>query len=94
MKTSPHWIAFASYAAILVCAGTAARAFTDSNAETKEAAAERSVRMTITDKAAQPRRTVVYVPAAPKSLDGFKPVLPPERGEVLAKADARKVQSR
>jgi len=73
----PRWIAFAFPAAVLALAGSAAQAFTDSNAELKEAAAERANRVVVVGKAAPPPRTA-WVPASPKSLDGFKPVFPNE----------------
>ena len=90
----PRRIAFASFAAVLVLSTTAARAFTDSNAEMKEAAADQANRVVVVGKAAPPVRTV-YVPAPPKSLDGFKPVFPNDpvvvarhRPVLLARADA------
>lgn len=89
----PRWIAFASFAAVLVLASTTARAFTDSNAELREAAAERANRVVVVGKAAPPVRTA-WVPASPKSLDGFKPVFPNDpvvvarhRPLLLAKAE-------
>ena len=94
MNTLPRWIAFASFAAVLVLATTGARAFTDSNAELKEAAADRSNRVVVTGKAERPVQTA-WVPASPKSLDGFKPVFPADpvvvarhRPMLLAKAEA------
>jgi hypothetical protein len=94
MITLPRWIAFASFAVVLVLATTSARAFTDSNAELKEAAAERSNRVVVTGKAERPVQTA-WVPTTPKSLDGFKPVFPADPVVVarhhpmlLAKADA------
>jgi hypothetical protein len=92
MNSLPRWFAFASFAAVLVLA-TSARAFTDSNAELKEAKADRSARVVVTGKAAAPTRTA-WVPPTPKSLDGFKPAFPAERAalpsgtQLLAKADA------
>jgi hypothetical protein len=70
MNKLPRRIALASLAAVLGLS-TTAHAFTDSNAELKEAG-ERSSRTVVVGKA-----------------DGFKPVLPPERGaaQTLAKAD-------
>jgi hypothetical protein len=86
MNKLPRRIAFASLAAILGLS-TTAHAFTDSNAELKDAG-ERSARVVIVGKAAPAARTA-WVPPSAKRLDGFKPVLPPERGaaETLAKAD-------
>ena len=93
MTTLPRWLAFASFAAVLVLATTAARAFTDSNAELKEAATDSSARVVVTGKAERPVQTA-WVPMTAKSLDGFKPVFPEERlaaarnrAPVLAKAD-------
>jgi hypothetical protein len=88
MNTLRRWIAFASFAAVLVLAGPA-RAFTDSNAELKEAAGDRAARVVVQGKAAPPVRTV-WVPTSAKKLDGFKPVLPPEApstAQTLAKAE-------
>ncbi len=90
----PRWIAFASFAAVFVLATTRAGAFTDSNAELKEAAADKTDRVVVVGKAAPPVRTA-WVPVSPKSLDGFKPVFPNEpvvvarqRPVLLAKAEA------
>ena len=74
MNSLPRWIAFASPAAVLVLA-TSAHAFTDSNAELKEAKADRAARDVVAAQA--PVRTA-WVPPSPKSLAGFKPVLPEE----------------
>ena len=94
MNKLPRWIAFASFASVLVLAMSGARAFTDSNAELKEAAAERKDVVVVTGKASRPLQTA-YVPASPKSLDGFRPVFPNEpivvarqRPMLVAKADA------
>jgi hypothetical protein len=76
MNNLPRWIAFASAAAVLVLAGSV-RALTDSNADLKEAAAAQRVPVIVPGKAALPAR-VAWVPASPKKLDGFKPVLPPD----------------
>lgn len=92
MNSLPRWIAFASFAAVLVLA-TSARAFTDSNAELKEAATDRSARVVIIGKATHAPVQTVWVPQTAKSLDGFKPVFPDERAlaqsrtPTLAKAD-------
>lgn len=86
-----RWITLTSLAAALVLVATASPAFTDSNAELKEATVDRATRLIVVAKTAPPKPTV-YVPlATAKQLDGFKPVPPPERGTVatrLAKADA------
>ncbi|WP_157275749.1 hypothetical protein [Pelomonas sp. Root1444] len=92
MNSLPRWIAFPPSAAVLVLV-TSAHAFTDSNAELKEAKADRSARVVVAAQATVPVRTA-WVPPSPKSLDGFKPVLPPDRvaapsgAPLLAKADA------
>ncbi|MCE4557792.1 hypothetical protein [Pelomonas cellulosilytica] len=51
-------------------------AFTDSNAEMKDAVRTDSV--VVGGKAARPPMQAAYVPTSAKKLDGFKPVLPPE----------------
>lgn len=86
MNTLYRWISLASFAAVVVFATSAAHAFTDANAELKDAAADR---VGVTPKTAPALRTA-WVPTPAKKLDGFKPVLPPERDttEKLAKADA------
>lgn len=91
---SPRWIALALPAVVLMLASTAAQAFTDSNAELKETAADKSYRVLVVGKAAPPAREA-WVPVSPKSLDGFKPVFPSEsvvvarqRALLLARADA------
>lgn len=91
MNTLPRWIAFASFAATLVLSAGAARAFTDENADLKEAAADRGVRVVVTGKAGIPRRTV-WVPPSAKSLDGFKPTFPEDR-VVLAARPQRVAQA-
>ncbi|HEY8877723.1 MAG TPA: hypothetical protein VIN03_09185 [Roseateles sp.] len=95
MTKLPRWIAFASFAAVFVLTMTGARAFTDTNAEMKEAAPERLAPVVVTGKAAPPVVRTAWVPASPKSLDGFKPVYPNEpvvvarhRPVLLAKAEA------
>jgi len=91
MNSLYRWTALFSLAAALVLVATAAPAFTDSNADLKEAGGDRSARVVVIAKAA-PAKPSVYVPmATAKQLDGFKPVLPPERSMAstrLAKADA------
>jgi len=74
MNRNTRWIALA-----LLAAASAAQAFTDSDADMKEAAADRAARVVITGKAAPqaPVRTA-WVPPTAKSLDGFKPVFPRE----------------
>jgi hypothetical protein len=94
MNKLPRWIAFASFASVLMLASHGARAFTDSNAELKEAAAEKKDVVVVSGKASRPAQTA-YVPASPKALDGFKPVYPSEpvvvarhRPVLVAKAEA------
>jgi hypothetical protein len=81
---SSRWFASLTLAplAVLTLQGLAlnAYAFTDSNAELKEAAADRSARVVVVGKATPapaPVRTA-WVPQTAKSLDGFKPVFPRE----------------
>jgi len=86
MNTLTRRIAFALPAATLALAG-AAQAFTDANAELKEAARSKAERVVVTGKAAPPAQ-VAWVPTSSKKLDGFKPVLPPEpRAETVARAE-------
>ena len=92
MNSLYRWIALSSLAAAVLLVATAAPAFTDSNAELKEAAQNRLPRVVVVAKAAPPAKTL-WVPTSAKKLDGIKPVLPPERepqqAQTLAKADAR-----
>ena len=95
MNTLPRWMSFASFAAVLVLAASGAQAFTDANADLKEAAADRSARVVVVGKAERPVQTA-YVPASPKALDGFKPVFPSEpvvvarqRPMLVAKAETQ-----
>lgn len=87
MNTPTRRIAFASFAVVLVSGG-AARAFTDTNVDMKEAAARiKRERVVVTAKAAPPVQTA-WVPVSPKKLDGFKPVLPPDgSAQTLARAE-------
>lgn len=74
MNPKTRWIALA-----VLTAASAAQAFTDLDADMKEAAADRSARVLITGKAARPAVAPVrtaWVPPTAKSLDGFKPVFP------------------
>ncbi|MFG6489138.1 hypothetical protein ACG04R_20800 [Roseateles sp. BYS78W] len=97
MNSPYRWIASTLLAVALVLVAVAAPAFTDSNADLKEVAADRTARVVVLAKA-QPPRPVAWVPqATAKQLDGFKPVLPPEHGiaaghppaqQTLAQADA------
>lgn len=89
MNTVPRWMAFASVPAVLALRMAATQAFTDSNAEMKEAAFERRAAQAAVPVVAMaqpsPPRTA-WVPASPKSLDGFRPVFADER---LAEARRR-----
>lgn len=91
MNLLTRWIAFALFAVVPMLVSPA-WAFTDSNAELKEAAANRPARVVVTGKAAPPVRTA-WVPTSAKKLDGFRPVLPPDeaavatRPQTVAKAD-------
>jgi hypothetical protein len=69
----------ASFPLVTALAGGAAAvvAFTDENADMKEAAADRSERRAVIAKAATPKATIWVPLATAKQLDGFKPVLPP-----------------
>jgi hypothetical protein len=97
MNSPYRWIALSSLAAALVLVAAAAPAFTDSNAEVKEVAADRAARIVLVAKAVPPKPVAWLPPATAKQLDGFRPVLPPEHGiaagrlpaqQTLAKADA------
>ncbi len=82
MKTLPRWLALASIPALLTLRMAAAQAFTDSDAELKEAAAERTRvaaagALAPTPRVAPPR--MAWVPLSPKSLEGFRPVFADER---------------
>jgi len=87
MNTLTRWIASLTLAplAVLTLQGLAMNAFalTDTNAELKAAAADRSDRVVVTAKAARPVQTV-WVPISVRRLEGFSPVLPPERREAMA----------
>ncbi len=77
----PRWIALASLASFLVLVFAPAQALTDSNADLKEATADRGSRVSLSRVAGPASRGpvphVVWVPVAAKRLDSFKPVLPP-----------------
>lgn len=88
MKTLPCWLALASIPVLLALRMAATQAFTDSDAEMKEAAAQRaSVRaagaVAPVARVTPPR--TAWVPLSPKSLEGFRPVFADERV-----ADARR----
>lgn len=77
--------------AVLTLQGLALNAYalTDTNAELKGVAADRSARVVVVAQATRPvAARTVWVPTSPKRLDGFKPVLPPERALGLAMAQA------
>ena len=80
MTSLSRWIASLPLTplAVLTLQGVVpnAQAFTDSNAELKEAQASR--RVLPTAPAAKPPVRAAWVPTSPKRLDSFKPVLPPE----------------
>ena len=96
MTTLTRWISSLTLTplAVLTLQGLAfnAQALTDTNAELKEAAADRATQATTVAQVRRPVQTV-YVPATAKQLDRFKPVLPPERALGLAMAQAH-AQSR
>jgi hypothetical protein len=87
MNTLSRWIASLTLAplAVLTLQGVAMSAFalTDTNAELKAAAADRVDRVVVTGRAARPAQTA-WVPVSVKRLEGFSPVLPPERREAMA----------
>lgn len=70
---------------------TASQAYTDANAELKEAAPARLARVVITGKAATPPARTAWVPTSPKRLDRLTPDMPPLHGpaQALASADVR-----
>lgn len=82
-------------AAVFFGVTTPSSAFTDANAELKEATQDRSARVVVVAKAAPPVQTV-WVPVSAKRLDGFKPAFPPESrvarrepAQTVAKADPK-----
>lgn len=91
----PRWVALASLAAFLVLVFAPAQALTDTNAELKEAAAHRAPGVgSAKARPAKPLQTAIWVPVSPKRLDGFRPVLPPERdAALLARAEAKPLRS-
>lgn len=97
MNSLYRWITLSSLAAALVLVAASASAFTDSNAEQKEVAADRAARIVLVAKAVPPKPVAWLPPATAKQLDGFKPVLPAERSvaasrpqpQTLAKAESR-----
>lgn len=92
MNTWPRWMAFASVPAVLALRMAATQAFTDSNAEMKEAAVERAAVVEAARVAQAPRAASpgpAWVPLSPKSLEGFRPVFADER---LAHARRRATQ--
>lgn len=87
MNTSRLPIALAL--SVTVLALVSAQAFTDTNADLKEAAVRhRPQRAVKTFKAVPPAQTA-WVPVSSKRLDGFEPVLPasPEVAQTLARAE-------
>jgi hypothetical protein len=69
----------------LTLAAMPAAAFTDGNAELKEAVADRSARVVVSARVAPP--PTAWVPPAPKTLDGFRPPLRAEPRTTLARAE-------
>ncbi|MFG6456363.1 hypothetical protein [Roseateles sp. BYS96W] len=74
--------------AALASSAAAVMAFSDENADMKEAAADRAQRRVMAAQAPAPRKTVWVPLATAKQLDGFKPVLPPERARQAGQAQA------
>ncbi len=72
--------------AALASSAAAVMAFSDENADMKEAAADRAQRRVVAAQAPAPRATVWVPLATAKQLDGFKPVLPPERARQAGQA--------
>ncbi|MFN3303191.1 MAG: hypothetical protein ACK44A_05655 [Roseateles sp.] len=92
MHNTSRWIAFSLPLAVaLLGAASAVQAFTDSNAELKEVAADRRAQ-TLAAAQVRPPLRAVRVPPSPKQLDGFAPVLPAQGRApqtTLAQAEAR-----
>lgn len=94
MHTLPRWIAQLTLSplAVLTLQGVVlnAQAFTDANADMKELTVPSHLPVPARARPARAAQ-VVWVPASPKALDSFKPVLPTESvradGTRLAKAD-------
>jgi len=82
-----RWIAITLPAAVLVLTAPASVAFSDSNADLKEAEADRSTRIVTVGRSAPVAQTA-WVPTPAKRLDSFKPVLPPQRSTALAQVQA------
>lgn len=82
------WIALLSTAAALLLTVLPAQAFTDANADLKDAMTDRSARVVVVVKS-PPARQAAWVPPSAKRLDGFKPVLPPEREAVASRPPAQ-----
>lgn len=93
MNDLPRWMALAALPAALALKMSATYAFTDTNAELKEAVAARATPPAAAARAAAPVRTA-WVPPSAKSLDGFRPVFPkapvdaaPGQATLLARVD-------
>lgn len=85
-----RWIVLLSAAAAVVLTVSPAQAFTDSNADLKDAAPARSARVVVVAKAAPPVQAA-WVPPTAKRLDGFKPLLPLERVAATAPPASQKL---
>ncbi len=90
MNTLYRWTTAAAVAAALLVPALSALALTDTNAELKEAQADRAARPVESTRAPSPVRTV-WVPPSAKRLDSFQPVLPPatDPQTLVAQTDAR-----
>src|SRR5262245_44683224 len=92
MKTLSRWIAHLTVTplAVLALQGVVldARAFTDTNEEMRHQPTEQRAVAGARAPAVKPVQ-VVWVPPTAKSLDGFRPVLPPDRSMVAARPQAQ-----
>lgn len=90
MKTSPFLATLGPLIAALTLAAPA-QAFTDANAELREAAETRRSSAAAAAPVVPAATRAVWVPVAPKRLDGFRPVMPAQPAlpaRALASADA------
>jgi hypothetical protein len=76
MNSRTRWIASLTVSPLALLTLQGALAFTDANADLKDA--QRRDRVVITGKAVRAPSPTAWVPTSPKRLDSFKPVLPPE----------------
>lgn len=92
MTTWTRWMSSLSLSplAVLTLQGLPldAQGLTDMAVEVREAAARRAAQQAAAAAPVQYPVTATYVPVTAKRLDGFKPVLPPERASGLAMAQA------